>query len=126
MNTEIKRTILVVEDEHDTAELYTEMLQASGFLVVKAPDTKSAIGLLDREPPDAILLDIMMPDISGLEVAGYIRREPKLAHIPVIIVSARTLPKDIQTGLDAGARLYLTKPVSFLELKKAVEAVLSA
>jgi len=126
MNTESMRTILVVEDEHDTAELYGEMLQASGFRVVKAPDTKTAIGLLDREPPDAILLDIMMPDISGLEVAGYIRREPKLAHIPVIIVSARTLPKDIQTGLDAGARLYLTKPVSFLELKKAVEAVLSA
>jgi DNA-binding response OmpR family regulator len=125
MNAEAMKTILIVEDEHETADLYSEMLQVSGFRVLKAADTHTAMGMLDKEPPDVVLLDIMMPDISGLEVVGYIRREPKLEHIPVIIVSARTLPKDIQTGLDAGAKIYLTKPVSFLELKKAVETVLA-
>ena len=125
MDADAKKMILIVEDEHETADLYTEMLKASGYGVMKAADTHTAMGMLGKDQPDLVLLDIMMPDISGLEVVGFIRRDPKLEHIPVIIVSARTLPKDIQAGLDAGAKIYLTKPVSFLELKKAVETVLA-
>jgi CheY-like chemotaxis protein len=63
----------------------------------------------------------MMPDVSGLEVLRYIHRDPRLSHIPVIIVSAKGLPSDIKTGLDAGASFYLTKPVSFADLKRALE-----
>jgi CheY-like chemotaxis protein len=74
--------------------------------------------------PDVVILDVMMPDISGLEVLRYMRREPGLAEIPVIVVSAKSMPGDIKTGLDAGASLYLTKPVGFLDLKQAVDRVM--
>ena len=67
-----------------------------------------------------------MPDISGLEVLRYIHRKPDLACIPVIVVSAKSLPADIKTGLEAGASIYLTKPVDYLDLKQAVEKVLGA
>jgi CheY-like chemotaxis protein len=66
----------------------------------------------------------MMPDISGLEVLRYIRRDPRLQHIPVIIISAKNLPSDIKAGMDAGATLYLTKPIGYQELKSAIEKVL--
>jgi CheY-like chemotaxis protein len=68
----------------------------------------------------------MMADISGLEVLRHIQREPGLACIPVIVVSAKSLPVDIETGLEAGALFYLTKPVNYLDLKQAVEKVLGA
>ncbi|MFL7868169.1 MAG: PleD family two-component system response regulator, partial [Anaerolineales bacterium] len=69
-------------------------------------------------------LDIMMPDVSGLEVLRFMRREPQLANTPVIVVSARSMPSDIKEGLEAGATLYLTKPVGYLDLKKAVDEVM--
>ena len=65
----------------------------------------------------------MMPDSSGLEVLRYMHREPELTSIPVIVVSAKSMPGDIKVGLDAGASIYLTKPVGFLDLKQAVEQV---
>jgi two-component system alkaline phosphatase synthesis response regulator PhoP len=71
-----------------------------------------------------VILDVMMPDVSGLEVLRFMRSEPGLTEVPVIVVSAKTLPSDIKTGLDAGASLYLTKPVGFLDLKQAVDRVL--
>jgi CheY-like chemotaxis protein len=81
-----------------------------------------AISLIAQEKPDLIILDVMMPDISGLEVLRYMRRDPNLEKIPVIIVSAKSMPNDIKIGMEAGASMYLTKPVGFLELKQAVES----
>jgi DNA-binding response OmpR family regulator len=66
----------------------------------------------------------MMPDLSGLEVLRFIRRDPRLEQIPVIVVSAKSLPSDIKDGLDAGANVYLTKPVAFQDLNAAVREVL--
>ena len=84
------------------------------------------MSMIDAEKPAAVILDIMMPDISGLEVLRYIQHQPGLAGIPVIVVSAKSLPADIKTGLEAGASIYLTKPVDYLDLKRAVEKVLGA
>jgi DNA-binding response OmpR family regulator len=94
--------------------------------VLKASGSGPAMNLINKEEPAAVILDIMMPDVSGLEVLRYMRREPKLAKIPVVVVSAKCTPNDIQTGMEAGASVYLTKPVGYLELKIAVEKVLSA
>jgi CheY-like chemotaxis protein len=80
--------------------------------------------MISEKKPAAVVLDIMMPDLSGLEVLRYMHRDPRLAHIPVVIVSAKGLPSDVKNGLDAGASRYLTKPVSFLDLKEAVESAI--
>ncbi len=122
----IQKTIIVVEDEQEAAEMFAEMMRVSGFRVLKAAGSSPAMKIINKEEPAAVILDIMMPDISGLEVLRYMRREPKLAKIPVVVVSAKSLPADIQTGLEAGASAYLTKPVGYLDLKDAVEKVLGA
>jgi len=117
------KTVLVVEDEPDAAELFAEMMRVSGFRVVKMFSSAPAISMIAQEKPDVVILDVMMPDVSGLEVLKYIRREPELKNIPVIVVSAKSMPSDIRIGMEAGASMYLTKPVGYLDLKQAVEQV---
>ena len=119
-----QKTVMIVEDEPDAAEMFAEMMRVSGFRVLKLFSSGPAMPAIISEKPDLIILDVMMPDVSGLEVLRFMRREPKLADIPVIVVSAKSMPSDIKTGLDAGASLYLTKPVGFLDLKQAVDKVL--
>lgn len=119
-----QKTVMIIEDEADAAELFSEMMRINGFRVIKMFSSAPAIPIIAQERPDVILLDVMMPDISGLEVLRYIRREPELSSIPVIILSAKSMPGDIRTGIEAGASLYLTKPVGFQDLKQAVEQVL--
>ncbi len=121
--TEDLKTVIVVEDEPDAAELFAEMMRVSGFRVLKTYSSTPAISLIAKEQPDVVILDIMMPDVSGLEVLRFMRREPQLMGTPVIVVSARSMPSDIKEGLEAGATLYLTKPVGYLDLKKAVDEV---
>lgn len=122
--TDTQKTVIIIEDEPDAAEMFAEMMRVNGFRVIKMFSSAPAIPIIVQEKPDLILLDIMMPDISGLEVLRYMRREPTLAPIPVIVVSAKSMPGDIKTGLEAGASIYLTKPVGFLDLKQAVEKVM--
>ena len=122
--TPAQKSVMIIEDEPDAAEMFAEMMRVNGFRVVKMFSSTPAIPLLVQEKPDVVILDVMMPDISGLEVLRYMRREPELASIPVIVVSAKSMPGDINTGLEAGASLYLTKPVGFLDLKQAVDKVM--
>ncbi len=118
------KTIVVVEDEQDTAEMFAEMMRVSGYHVLKASGSASAMALISEQKPDVVVLDIMMPDFSGLEILNYMQREPHLAHIPVVVVSAQSTPADIRTCMDAGAALYLTKPVGYKDLIQALEKVL--
>jgi DNA-binding response OmpR family regulator len=120
-----QKTVMIIEDEPDAAEMFAEMMRVNGFRVLKLFSSTPAIPMIAQDKPDVIILDVMMPDVSGLEVLRYMRREPALARIPVIVVSAKGMPSDIKTGLDAGASIYLTKPVGFLDLKQAVETVLA-
>ncbi|MBL8089191.1 MAG: response regulator [Anaerolineales bacterium] len=120
-----QKTVMIIEDEPDAAELFGEMMRVNGFRVIKMFSSTPAIPMIAQEKPDVILLDIMMPDISGLEVLRFMQREPELAKIPVIVVSAKSMPSDIKSGLEAGAAMYLTKPVGFQDLKNAVEKVLN-
>lgn len=119
----VPKSVMIVEDEPDAAKLFAEMMRISGFRVLKTYAGMPAMTLLAQEKPDVVILDIMMPDISGLEILRYMRREPELASIPVIVVSGMATPTDIRNGLDAGASVYLTKPVGYIDLKNAVERV---
>lgn len=115
-----EKTILIVEDEEDAAELFAEMMRVSGFRVLQTSSSAPALDLMSSEMPDLVILDLMMPDISGLDILRQMRRDAKFAHIPVVVVSAKGTPADIKNGMDAGASTYLTKPVGFLELRAAV------
>lgn len=121
-----EKTVLIVEDEADAAELFAEMMRVSGFHVLKTFSSTPAIGMISEAKPDLVILDIMMPDVSGLDILREMRQDPALADIPVIVVSAKSLPADIKSGMQAGASKYLTKPVGFLELREAVEGLLSS
>lgn len=119
-----QKTVLIIEDQEDAAELFAEMMRVSGFRVVATSSSAPAMELMTAEKPDIVLLDIMMPEISGLDILREMRRDPTLVHIPVIVVSAKSLPTDIKHGMEAGASTYLTKPVGFFDLKEAVERAL--
>lgn len=121
-----QKTVLIIEDEEDAAELFAEMMRVSGFRVIKTASSAPAIAMMTAEKPDVILLDIMMPEISGLDILRQMRRDPELANIPVVVVSAKGMPADIKNGMEAGASTYLTKPVGFLELREAVERALGS
>jgi CheY-like chemotaxis protein len=124
--TPASRTVLIIEDEADAADLFAEMMRVSGFRVLKTSSSAPAITMMIEEKPDVVILDIMMPDVSGLDILRQIRRDPDLANVPVVVVSAKSMPADIKNGMEAGASMYLTKPVGFLELKDAVERALGS
>ena len=119
--TSAQKKILIVEDEPDTAEMFAEMMRMSGYEIFKAYNGSSAVALIGKEKPAAVVLDLMMPDLSGLDVLRLVRSDPEISGTPVIVVSAKSLPSDIKDGLEAGASVYLTKPVGYLDLKSAVE-----
>jgi DNA-binding response OmpR family regulator len=118
------KSVIIVEDEPETADMFAEMMRINGFTVRKSSGGRIAMNMIAHEKPDAVLLDVMIPDISGIEVLRFMKRDPNLSDIPVIIVSARSQASDIQEGLDAGARVYLTKPVAYPELTTAVKNAL--
>ena len=122
--TSPEKTVLIIEDEADAAELFAEMMRVSGFRVLKTSSSTPALSLIAAEKPDLIILDIMMPEVSGLDILRQMRQGSTLAAIPVVVVSAKSMPADIRVGMEAGASTYLTKPVGFLELKEAVERAL--
>ena len=122
--TSPQKTVLIIEDEADAAELFAEMMRVSGFRVLKTSFSTPALSLIAAEKPDLIILDIMMPEVSGLDILRQMRQDAELARIPVVVVSAKSMPADIRNGMEAGASTYLTKPVGFLDLKQAVEQAL--
>jgi len=124
MMAPVLKKIVIVEDQPDVADLLEEMLNIGRYQIVKIHSSTGALSMILAEKPDLVLLDIMMPDVSGLEVLRYMRREPDLEKTPVVIVSAKTLPADIRTGFEAGATEYLTKPVDVELLRNTVARVL--
>jgi DNA-binding response OmpR family regulator len=120
-----QRTIVIVEDDPDTAEMFAEMIRLMGHSVFQVNRGAQAIGLIAEVKPATIILDWKMSDISGLEVMQHIRRDAKLVKIPIIMVSAKNLPSDIELALNSGASIYLTKPVGYKDLENAIKKVLA-
>lgn len=119
------KTVLIIEDEIETAEMLAEMLRLNHFRPLMSTG-KHAFSLLQQERPDAVVLDLMMPDVSGMEILRYIRCHPDFSATPVIVVSAKCLPTDVQAGLDAGATGYMVKPVAYREFIRILQASLGA
>jgi len=115
------KKVLVVDDDTKTVELVRLYLDREGYQVLTAYDGVEALRLAREGYPDLVVLDLMLPDIDGLEVCRTLRRE---SDVPIIMLTARTTDQDKLTGLDLGADDYVTKPFSPKELAARVRAVL--
>jgi two-component system phosphate regulon response regulator PhoB len=116
--------VLVVEDEPAIAELIALNLRHQGFEVAVAPDADAAQAQVDRVLPDLVILDWMLPGVSGVQLARRWRADPRTREVPLIMLTARAAESDTIAGLDAGADDYLTKPFSPGELQARIRAVL--
>ena len=120
----MSQTILVVEDEKDIVELIRLSLSQAGFRVVTALNGQQAMELAQRERPDLIVLDLMLPVIPGTEVARLLRQDEKTRAIPILMLTARGSEVDRIVGLELGADDYVVKPFSPRELVLRVQAIL--
>ena len=116
--------ILIVDDERHNRELLEVMLKPEGFLLLSAASGEEALATVARQPPDLILLDVMMPGMDGYEVAGRIKSDPNTKNIPVILLTALDDRNAKMLGLNAGAEDFLTKPVDRAELSVRVRNLL--
>lgn len=121
-----RRRITIVDDDRDTRELLTLALETHGFEVNEAANGLRLISILHVDRPDLILLDVMMSWIDGFELCRSIKKNEDYRDIPVIFVSARRTPEDVQRGLDAGADDYFSKPVDAEQLVKRIDQILAA
>lgn len=116
--------ILVVEDEPAIQELIAANLQLAGHQVLRAADAETALTLVREAIPDAILLDWMLPGMSGIQLARRLRADERTREVPIIMLTARSEEVDKVAGLEAGADDYVTKPFSPRELMARIKAVL--
>ena len=117
--------ILIAEDEKQIADMIAFKLTNSGHQIIRAQDGEQALQLALKDPPDLIMLDAMMPGLSGFEVLRRLKAEPALRSVPVIMVTAKGHERDVLNGLRGGAADYVVKPFSLKELAARVELALS-
>lgn len=118
--TQSKR-ILLVEDHVETQEMFKFALEMAGFEVSTAGNGIKLIKKIREYLPDLIVMDVMMPWIDGYDLCRAVKETQDLKDIPIVIVSAKVAPEDIQTGLAAGAEDYLEKPVEIDELIRTIQ-----
>lgn len=116
--------ILVVDDNASNVDILRMRLQANGYQVVTAADGEEALSAVAQHQPDLILLDIMMPKLDGIEVCRRLRADASIPFVPIILVTAKSDPKDIVMALEAGGDEYLTKPVDHSALLARVKSML--
>ncbi len=110
------KRIYVVDDEPDVVELLRTVLELEGYAVESETDGKRALPAVLADPPDLLILDLMMPDLDGMEFLKLLRLDPAGARVPVLIVSAKTGQLDQMGSLQVGANAYICKPFSTREL----------
>ncbi len=119
-----QKKILVVEDEPDIQNLVHYNLAQERFLVLDAENGEQALEIINREKPQLVVLDLMLPGLSGLELCKKLRAKPETARLPILILTAKAEEADRVVGLEIGADDYLTKPFSPRELVARVKAIL--
>ena len=116
--------ILIVDDNETNRDILVTRLSTYGYRLAQAVDGLEALEAVAKEPPDLILLDVMMPRLDGVEACRRLKQDPALPFIPVILVTAKADSKDVVAGLEAGADEYLTKPVDQMALVARVKSML--
>jgi CheY-like chemotaxis protein len=120
----MSRTILVVDDNLDGTMILRSILETQGFAVRVANSGPEALALLAHDVPDVILLDVMMPEMSGFEVLERIKTKHATSKVPVIMVTAKMQDEDVMTGYQYGADYYITKPCTAKQLLYGLSMVL--
>ncbi|MCL2469558.1 MAG: response regulator [Alphaproteobacteria bacterium] len=114
----MQKTVLIVEDNELNQKLFHDLLEANGFLTIHTADGLEAVDLARAHKPDLILMDIQLPEISGLEVTALLKKDMELCRIPVVALTAFAMKGDAEKILAGGCEGYLSKPISvasFLE-----------
>ncbi|MDP2275803.1 MAG: response regulator [Archangium sp.] len=119
-----KRSVLVVDDDPEIRKLLVTALDRMGFTVSQAADGKTAMKRLDERRPSLLCIDLMLPESSGYDVCEHVKKTPTLNGLPILMVSARTMPEDRAQAEELGVRVYLSKPFTQTELKTAVAQAL--
>jgi CRP-like cAMP-binding protein/AmiR/NasT family two-component response regulator len=121
----MKKTIVIIEDNEDIRESTAEILELANYQVLKADNGKTGVELVQKNLPDLILCDIMMPELDGYGVLYLLNKNPETASIPFIFLTAKAERVDMRKGMEMGADDYLTKPFDDVELMNAIETRLN-
>ena len=121
---DVKR-LLVIEDDVDIRELVAFKLGQLGFEVLAFDDPRAGLESAERYPPDLVVLDVMLPAMSGFDVCRRLRESAETAHTPIVMLTAKAQESDVERGFAVGATDYVTKPFSPRELVSRVEAILA-
>lgn len=119
----VKRRVLVVDDDTLTLEILGTILDLEDFAVRTAGDGESALAAIGEEIPDVLVLDVMMPGLSGFEVCTHLRAQPATQDLPIVLLTARDSDEDRRLGHECGADAYLTKPFSPLKLIETITGI---
>ncbi len=126
MANEITRTVVYIEDDPEMIDLVTLILNRRNFIVKGAHGGKAGLDLVQKEPPDLILLDLMMPDVDGWDVYQQLKTNEKTRSIPIIVITAKAQPIDRVLGLSiAKVDAYISKPFRPQELIECIEQIFS-
>ena len=120
------RSALVVDDDPDIRKIVSTYLQRLDFTVTQAADGRSALAALEAARPSLLCIDVMLPETSGYDVCEYVRSSPTLRGLPILVMSARDMPKDRAIAEELGARAYLSKPFTQAAFVAHVEQTLAA
>ncbi len=120
-----KKRILIVEDDEVNTRILTKILTPA-FDVVAVADGAQALRALEKDPiPDLVIADVMMPNVDGLSLVRTMKGHPRTKGVPVILVTAKSAPRDVIDGINAGARHYVTKPFRMEDILQKVKKILA-
>ncbi|MDE0809955.1 MAG: response regulator [Alphaproteobacteria bacterium] len=119
------KTILIVEDNELNMQLFNDLLEAHDYKILQTRDGMEALRIVREHKPDLILMDIQLPEVSGLEVTKWIKEDTKLKSIPVIAVTAFAMKGDVEEILEGGCEAYIAKPISVSHFLETVQKFLS-
>ena len=120
----VAKTVLVVEDNELNMKLFNDLLEAQGYRVLQTRDGLSALDIARRERPDLILMDIQLPEVSGIEVTKWLKEDDSLRRIPVIAVTAFAMKGDEEKIREGGCEAYISKPISVVSFLQTIESFL--